>query len=223
MHYIFLVLYLITSVLHLIASYKDDKEWRKRTKPFLLFFLILFYVTAPQEKNIYLILALVFSWLGDLLLMGKGNTMFTLGGISFGLSHLFFILTFTGFIIFEHVNFIFVILLFTIYAVLSFIVIKLVKDTTPRKMVVPMYVYLIFNTIMNLFAFMQTGFGNRQELTFSFTLASYIGAALFFISDCVLFIVRYYKDPEAIWKKHFTVMITYLLAELLIVLGVLYR
>ena len=223
MHYIFLVLYLITSVLHLIASYRDDKNWRKRTKPLLLLFLILFYVTAPQEKNVYLILALVFSWLGDLLLMGKGNTMFTLGGISFGLSHLFFILTFTGFIIFEHVNLIFVLLLFTIYAVLSYIVIKLVKDTTPRKMVVPMYVYLIFNTIMNLFAFMQTGFGNRQELTFSFTLVSYIGAALFFISDCVLFVVRYYKDPEAIWKKHFTVMFTYLLAELLIVLGVLYR
>ena len=223
MHYIFLVLYLITSVLHLIASYRDDKNWRKRTKPLLLLFLILFYVTAPQEKNVYLILALVFSWLGDLLLMGKGNTMFTLGGISFGLSHLFFILTFTGFIIFEHVNLIFVLLLFTIYAVLSYIVIKLVKDTTPRKMVVPMYVYLIFNTIMNLFAFMQTGFGNRQELTFSFTLVSYIGAALFFISDCVLFVVRYYKDPKAIWKKHFTVMLTYLLAELLIVLGVLYR
>ena len=223
MHYIFLVLYLITSVLHLIASYRDDKNWRKRTKPLLLLFLILFYVTAPQEKNVYLILARVFSWLGDLLLMGKGNTMFTLGGISFGLSHLFFILTFTGFIIFEHVNLIFVLLLFTIYAVLSYIVIKLVKDTTPRKMVVPMYVYLIFNTIMNLFAFMQTGFGNRQELTFSFTLVSYIGAALFFISDCVLFVVRYYKDPKAIWKKHFTVMLTYLLAELLIVLGVLYR
>ena len=223
MHYIFLVLYLITSVLHLIASYRDDKNWRKRTKPLLLLFLILFYVTAPQEKNVYLILALVFSWLGDLLLMGKGNTMFTLGGISFGLSHLFFILTFTGFIIFEHVNLIFVLLLFTIYAVLSYIVIKLVKDTTPKKMVVPMYVYLIFNTIMNLFAFMQTGFGNRQELTFSFTLVSYIGAALFFISDCVLFVVRYYKDPEAIRKKHFTVMFTYLLAELLIVLGVLYR
>ncbi|MBR3563388.1 MAG: lysoplasmalogenase [Clostridia bacterium] len=223
MHYIFLVLYLITSVLHLIASYKDDKEWRKRTKPLLLFFLLLFYLLAPQEKNVFLILALVFSWLGDILLMGKGNTMFTLGGISFGLSHLFFILTFTGFIIFEHVNLVFVILLFTIYAVLSYIVIKLVKDTTPKKMVVPMYVYLIFNTIMNLFAFMQTGFGNRQELTFSFTLVSYIGAVLFFISDCVLFIVRYYKDPDAIWKKHFTVMITYLLAELLIVLGVLYR
>ena len=223
MHYIFLVLYLITSVLHLIASYRDDKDWRRRTMPLLLFFLILFYVTSPQEKNVYLILALVFSWLGDLLLMGKGNTMFTLGGISFGLSHLFFIFTFTGFIIFEHVNLVFVILLFTIYAVLSYIVIKLVKDTTPKKMVVPMYVYLIFNTIMNLFAFMQTGFGNRQELTFSFTLVSYIGAALFFISDCVLFVVRYYKDPEAIWKKHFTVMFTYLLAELLIVLGVLYR
>ncbi|MBR3295542.1 MAG: lysoplasmalogenase [Clostridia bacterium] len=223
MHYIFLVLCLITSVLHLIASFKDDKEWRKRTKPLLLFFLLLFYLLAPQEKNVFLILALIFSWLGDILLMGKGNTMFTIGGISFGLSHLFFILTFTGYIIFEDVNPVFVVLLFTIYAVLSYIVIKLVKDTTPKKMVVPMYVYLIFNTIMNLFAFMQTGFGNRQELTFSFTLVSYIGAALFFISDCVLFIVRYYKDPEAIWKKHFTVMLTYLLAELLIVLGVLYR
>ena len=50
---------------------------------------------------------------------------------------------------------------------------------------------------------------------------AFAGAVLFFISDCTLFLVRYHKNKNLIFKRHFTVMLTYLLGELLIVIGVL--
>jgi uncharacterized membrane protein YhhN len=53
------------------------------------------------------------------------------------------------------------------------------------------------------------------------SLVTYIGAVLFFISDCTLFLVRYYRNPDVVFKKHFTVMITYLAGQLLITLGFL--
>ncbi|MBR4452299.1 MAG: hypothetical protein IKS39_10720 [Clostridia bacterium] len=41
------------------------------------------------------------------------------------------------------------------------------------------------------------------------------------MSDCTLFLVRYYRNPEIVFKKHFTVMLTYVVGEFLITQGVL--
>jgi uncharacterized membrane protein YhhN len=53
------------------------------------------------------------------------------------------------------------------------------------------------------------------------SLVAYAGAVLFFASDCTLFLVRYFRNPDVIFKKHFTVMLTYLAGEFLITLGIL--
>ena len=50
---------------------------------------------------------------------------------------------------------------------------------------------------------------------------AYIGAVLFFASDCSLFLVRYYKPRKIVYKDHFTVMLTYILGELLITQGII--
>ena len=216
MKYIILILYVVMSFLHLLASYEDNSEKRKKTKPFLLGLLLLFYLFAAKEKSIYLILALVTSWLGDILLIPKGHNWFTYGGISFIFSHLFFVAVYMGQISFHHVNWLIIIPLALVYFGIALRVIFAVKDTTPKKMVVPMYFYLICNSTMNVFAFMQLITTHSAG-----ALVAYLGAVLFFVSDCTLFIVRYYKNPEVIYKKHFTVMLTYLLGELLIVFGML--
>ena len=69
---------------------------------------------------------------------------------------------------------------------------------------------------MNIFAMMQLL--SRPSPA---AAVAYIGALLFFASDCCLFLVRYGKRPDIVFKKHFTVMLTYLLGELLIVVGIL--
>ena len=105
--YAFLILFFVFSGIHLYDSWKDDAAARKKTKPFLLIFLILFYVTAAQRHGgieYHLLLALVTSWLGDVLLMPKGHHWFALGGVSFGASHVFFILVYAANIVFESMN-----------------------------------------------------------------------------------------------------------------------
>lgn len=218
--YAFLILYFIFSGIHLADSWKDDAAARKKTKPFLLIFLILFYVTAARAKGgteYHLLLALITSWLGDVLLIPKGHHWFALGGVSFGASHIFFILVYTQNIIFEGMHWWLVIPIALIYFAVAFAVIVAVQPTTPKIMVGPMYVYLLANATMNSFALMQLITHRTPG-----TVVAFLGALLFFISDCTLFLVRYYKmNEDLIFHKHFTVMLTYLAGELLIVIGML--
>ena len=217
MKILWLVLYIVVSAIHLYHSWKDDANKRRLTKPFLLVFLILFYLFSAKQIKIFLLLALIFSWLGDVLLIPKGHGWFTAGGISFLFSHIFFILTYTDHILYENVVWLIVIPAAILYYAVALLIIRALKDTTPKPMVVPMYLYLIANSTMNLFALMQL-FSHRNGAAW----VAFIGAVLFYISDCTLFLVRYYKkNQDLIFKKHFTVMATYLAGELLIVLGVL--
>lgn len=216
----FLILYLVFSGIHLYDSWRDDADARKKTKPFLLIFLVLFYVTAAMRKGgteYHLLLALVTSWLGDVLLIPKGHHWFALGGVSFGASHVFFILVYAQNIVFRGMPWFLVVPIALIYFAVAFAIIWAVQPTTPKIMVGPMYIYLLANATMNTFALMQL-ITHRSPGS----IVAYIGALLFFISDCTLFLVRYYKKNEhLIFHKHFTVMLTYLAGELLIVLGML--
>ena len=216
MKQVFLVLFTITSLIHLYDSWNDDSKRRARTKPFLLLLLLLFYVAATKRMNVYLVLALAFSWLGDVLLIPKGHKWFTMGGISFIFSHVFFILTYLPNVSLKAANWLIVIPMAVIYYGISLFIMHVLRPTTPKSMVLPMRFYLLCNSTMNVVSLLQLmtcrSFG---------AWVAFAGALLFFVSDCCLFLVRYYKKPEIIFRKHFTVMLAYLRGELLIVLGIL--
>ena len=65
---------------------KKNQKLRSITKPFLLLSLLGFYVFAARNVLLLIVLALFFSWLGDVLLIPKGVKWFTAGGISFMIS-----------------------------------------------------------------------------------------------------------------------------------------
>ena len=216
MKYLFLALLAVFSAIHLYHSWQDKGVHRAKTKPFLLLFLILYYVFATDKIVLFLLIALIASWLGDVLLIPVGNKWFIMGGISFMFSHFFFIMTYYPNIDFSKVIWLIAVPMAVIYFGISIRIIKAVKARTPKSMLFPMCFYLFCNSTMNLFALMQLmshhGTGGILAL---------IGAALFFASDCCLFLVRYGKRPTIIFKKHFTVMLTYILGELLIVQGMM--
>lgn len=216
MRYVWLCLFLAASAIHLVDSWRDDAAKRKRTKPLLLAFLILFYLFSVKEVSVFLLLALIASWLGDILLIPKGHGWFTAGGISFLFGHIFFILTYTGNIDPGRILWAVVIPAALLYYGVAFFIIRAVIKTTPKPMIVPMFLYLIANSTMNVFALMQLM--NFRSFP---AVVAFVGALLFYVSDCTLFLVRYHKDPDLIFKRHFTVMLTYLAGELFIVLGVL--
>ena len=109
-----------------------------------------------------------------------------------------------------------VFLLAPVYYGASLWVMQKVAPSTPKSMVKPMGAYLLTNSTMNLLALIRMY--SLRDLS---SVVVYVGALLFFISDCTLFFVRYYRDPEVIFKKHFTVMLTYLAGEFFITLGIL--
>lgn len=219
MKFVFLGLLAIATIIHLIDSWHDDSKKRKRTKPFLLILILLYYIFSTDQHSWVLICALLTSWLGDVLLMGKGNKWFVFGGISFMLSHFSFIAVY-AINVFSHslsgVIWWIVIPAAIIYFTIALFIVRSLKATTPKSMLVPMYIYLLCNSMMNVFSLIQL-------MTFRTpgALVAYIGAVLFYISDCTLYLVRYHKNENLIFKRHFTVMLTYVLGELLITQGIL--
>lgn len=216
MKYVFLALLIITSTIHLIDSWRDDAKKRARTKAFPLLLIVGYYLVSTDAPVWLLVAALLASWLGDVLLIPKGNLWFTFGGIAFAASHVLFMCTYLKEIHFPVVNWYVVVPIAIIYYIISGIIIYKLSPTTPKIMVPPMYIYLLTNSTMNLFALMQL-YSNPCKGS----VIAYIGAVLFFISDCTLFLVRYYKKPEVVFKKHFTVMATYIIGEFMIAQGIL--
>ena len=216
MKYLFLALLLISSVIHLYHSWIDDAKHRPYTKPFLLLFIIGYYLVSTQNISWFLLLALIASWLGDVLLIPKGHNWFRIGGTAFLIGHALFIGVYVPQIDFTAVPWLLMVPAAAVYAAISYFVMRAVKPTTPEYMVKPMHRYLLINSTMNLFALMQLltvgGLG---------ALITYIGAVLFFASDCSLFIVRYHASKGVAIKRHFTVMLTYIAGEFLITLGTL--
>ena len=216
MKYVFLAAFALFSAVHLKDSYMQDKKKRAKTKPFLLFFLLLFYVFASQKPALYLCLALFTSWLGDVLLIPEGNAWFISGGISFLLAHVFFILLYSSGVSFEGQCWPLIAAVAAALAAAATAVTLSIRKRIPKAMKAPMYLYLLCNGCMNVFALMQLWTRRSAGSAMAFA-----GALLFFASDCTLYLVRYHEDPDVIFKRHFTVMLTYLLGELLITLGTL--
>lgn len=211
---VFLIIFIITTSIHLYASAKKNKKLRNITKPFILASLLGYYLCACAAPMPSVILALIFSWLGDVLLIPNGVKWFTVGGISFMISHFFFALSYAKDINFQNAM---VRICLLIAAVFFFIVVtvifKKLKKHLPKALFYPMYLYLLINGTMNCFAIIR--YASVPE---TMSLITCVGAILFFISDACLFFVRFNKDGK---QNHFLVMLTYSIGELLIVLGLI--
>lgn len=214
MKYVFLAIFIVVTAIHLYASLKQNKELRNQTKPFILLSLLGFYLLAARAPSTWIILALIFSWLGDVLLMPKGVKWFTAGGICFMVSHVFFILGYMKEVDFAAIPVWLVILLAVLFFAAVTCIFSKLKPHLPKALFYPMYLYLLINGAMNCFAIFRW-----VSFPAAATVITAIGAVLFFISDSSLFFVRFNKDSRL--KTHFLVMLTYSIGELLIVLGLL--
>ena len=213
--YVFLALFAAVSAVHLYHSWRDSPR-RAYTKPFLLLLLLAFYFCAAEKISWVLAAALLTSWLGDVLLIPKGTKWFVSGGISFLISHILFILAYAPAVDISAVLWWILLPAAALYFGISVRVTLSLRGNMPKAMLVPMVLYLIANSTMNLFALAQW-----MSVKSAGGAVAYVGAVCFFISDCTLYLVRYHKNKDLIFKKHFTVMLTYLLGEALITVGLL--
>ena len=214
MRIFFLAVFVVSTAIHLYASLRKDAKTRNITKPFILLPLLGFYVLSARSVSAAVVLALLFSWLGDVLLIPKGTKWFTAGGIAFVVSHGFFVLGYLKDISFSRIPGFLVLLLTLFFAAAVSFVFSRLKPHLPKALFCPMFLYLLVNGAMNCFALFRC-----VSMPTAAALTTAVGAALFFVSDTALFFVRFKKDSRL--KTHFLVMLTYSIGELLIVLGLL--
>ena len=211
---VFLAVFVLSTAVHLYASLKKDTKLRNLTKPFILLSLLGFYVLAARAPAAVVILALVFSWLGDVLLIPKGTKWFTAGGIAFMVSHAFFIASYWREVVFARLPAALIVALAVFFAATVAVLFAKLKPHLPKALFYPMFLYLLLNGAMNCFAVFRCACSPSAA-----TITTAVGAALFFISDASLFFVRFHKESRL--KTHFLVMLTYSLGEMLIVLGLI--
>ncbi|MDX2025226.1 lysoplasmalogenase [Microcella sp.] len=92
--------FIAVTVVHLIAIAAGGDQIVAATKPLLMpALLIALLLGLPARRSILLVwggLALVFSWLGDVLLQSPGDIGFLIGMGAFGLAHLAYIALYLG-------------------------------------------------------------------------------------------------------------------------------
>ncbi len=214
MKFAFLAVFVVSSVIHLYASFKSNKPLRNKTKPIILLGLLGWYICCEENPQSIVIAAILTSWLGDVLLIPKGVKWFTAGGISFMVSHFCFMLAYLPQISFASIQLWIIIAAAAAYFAAVSFVFRGLKPHLPKPLFYPMFLYLLINGSMNCFAFFR-----MVSTPCAATIISFIGAVMFFISDSTLFYVRFKKDT--VFKNHFIVMLTYIIAEFMIVQGLI--
>ena len=193
---------------------RDDLVWF--LKPFLLPFLILaVYVHEKFSTKKILITALTLSWIGDIILMfaDKGELYFIAGLVAFLLSHISYITLFNKQlkIYLKKSKVIFWVGVTTIAFYLIVMMLILLPSLGDLK--IPVFVYALTISIMLLFAL--KGFLNWKKPANSYIL---IGAAIFVASDSILAFDKFHAPLQ---HSALLIMTTYLVAQFLIVVGIL--
>jgi len=92
-----IILFLIVLAIDLFAAYSGNETLRYFSKPLLMPLLIVYFIfntnTVVSLKK-WIVLALISSWLGDVLLMfeARNNIFFIFGLVAFLIAHIFYIL-----------------------------------------------------------------------------------------------------------------------------------
>ncbi|MBO6159753.1 MAG: lysoplasmalogenase [Firmicutes bacterium] len=178
--------------------------------PFAISFL-------PKPPLIYIVLALLFGWLGDILLE-LSSRYFALGLASFLLGHIFYCLAFflsagAGSIFSADSVMPFILLgllaaLCVLYSVLMIRHLLFLPQTSKLRLPLVLYLFMLILLVFSsgIFLFMTRSAG---------ALICLIGALLFITSDSIL-AFRLFKNGKERW-----IMPTYTLAQLAIILGML--
>ena len=218
MYYVvLLVLYLIAGALNLIGTQKGRERFFAFSKPCLMPLLCLYCVARGMpEPDLMLVAALCACWIGDVLLMIKGDVWFAAGGISFFAGHVLFILAFARETTLAGLPLYALIPAAALYAgATGYVMFRAYKEI-PLIMRLPMLLYLLCNGAPNLFALARIFLfpGTRSALSFA-------GAVLFFLSDCALYLLRYDAGSGRKYfiRSPFFVMLTYITGVFLIVVG----
>ena len=184
------------------------------TKPAIVISLIFLFVKASKSlskpiKRLTL-LALVFSLLGDVLLMfvATSEHFFMLGLVAFLTAHVMYVLLFLKHRNTKNSPFGFIAVLL-IYAACLFYFLK----AGLGNMLIPVVVYMIV-----ILAMATTAYLRKHKVTMRSYGLVFLGALFFMASDSILALNKFYQP--VLWSN-ISIMVTYAIAQYLLVIGIL--
>jgi uncharacterized membrane protein YhhN len=215
---IWLYLFLLASLVDILFLLERNFEMRFFSKPMILIGLIIYFfrITRPIASTLLtksILSALIFSWAGDILLLWPHLFIYGLG--AFLMAQICYIIGFklaqSGPSGLDQMNFI-KIFFFNLPIYLAAAFTFYLINPNLGSMKIPVILYII--VIVSMVATARERFKKCNSASF---WQVFIGAVLFFISDGIIAISRFFKDfPES----EIIIMGTYVIAQLLIVMGI---
>jgi uncharacterized membrane protein YhhN len=213
-----LLVYLVFCIAEIVAEFFELQMLRYLVKPTLMIVLALYFyqeskpdITSFAKK---ILAALVFSWGGDVFLMFPD--LFLPGLISFLIAHIFYILAFTENIhrASERRSIVNIVLFALPFLFFSFTLFSFLLPNL-GEMMIPVGVYTSVITVMGISAAIRPQSVGKQS--YIMVLA---GAVIFMISDSIIALNKFMYHDELPYAR-IIIMVTYLLAQYLIVEGCL--
>lgn len=207
-------IFLIILIINLCGIYAGNGLIESISKPLLMVVLMGYFIWDTKKYSSVLkkwvLSALFFSWVGDILLMFvTNNSIFFLAGLSsFLIAHIFYILFFHSVRVKEFIKG----KIFLLFPVLIFyVVLMTLLSPGLGTMKLPVRIYGVFIFFMLMLAMHMLYIRNRKA-----GLLMMIGALLFVISDSVLAVNKFYSEFNG---AGIVIMLTYGIAQLMITEG----
>lgn len=211
----FFILFILISTAQLLAQLLDHPMLNTFTKPFIIPALIGYYVFSRGSKSLCLIflIALFFSWVGDVLLMNE--RFFLMGLLAFLISHLGYVMAWR-----KHRNAQTQHVLGGLHrarmalpVILYGTGMAVVLMPHLNNLQIPVLLYagvLIWMVLQALFRY-----GYTSQASFGYVFG---GSVLYMLSDSLL---AFNKFVQPVSMAGFWIMLTYIAAQFLLVTGIL--
>ncbi|MCL2801228.1 MAG: lysoplasmalogenase [Treponema sp.] len=207
---IFLIILGVVSVVYLVTLAFKPGLFQFILKGCLmpLVFGVYFFGTGTVFWPI--VLALLFAWIGDVLLVRITNILwFKLGLGSFLIGHIFYILAMKGYILPLNIP----VLISSVIGAVIFGIVAYRVVRPSKQMKIPVIAYETIIMIMAIFA-LQVFFAQYITHKALFGALIFAGSVCFVVSDTLLALRTFRRV-----RIYFAVMVTYIAAQLLIALG----
>lgn len=204
--------FFVVFIVHIIAEKKQNNIGIYITKPLLMPLLAVIYVLNSSNPSYYIVLALFFSFLGDIFLLSKKQPFFMGGLTSFLIGHSFYITAFLQSISSQSnipLWFYLAIFPYLIYGIIFY------RKLSPylNSLKLPVIIYMVVIILMSFTSLLR--FWKFDG--FAFWLP-FIGSLAFFTSDSLLAVDNF---KVKINNAGVYIMSVYIFAQLLIILGML--
>lgn len=222
------VVFVIAVGSNLRADYSRKESTKDVTKPLLVPSIILFYAINSSDVNSLLIMALFFGFVGDVMLLGGKGIYTYLGMAAFLAGHIFYIITFVNSIVDFKVVPVWLFSFLLLYILYGYYMIKPICKGLKEKFG-SAFVYAVVTYMCVLFSMSFSSLCRICVTVNATTLLPFVGSLLFIASDSCLAYQFAKDEPKREEnlstlkgdKHEFIIMSTYVIAQILIMLGFL--